>query len=164
MPPFASQSKISSNRRSDRSGFSLVEVILAVGIIATIMVPIVALVGLGLDTIRESHRDVIDSQIVNLVENELSLTDWKSTDNLATIDGQVKKFSRDGISVDREEDAVYAAKILVDAVRIESSGPSADYARRVEVRLTSVPATITSRFDNRQFYRRYSILVARLGQ
>ena len=128
------------------------------------MVPIIALIGAGLDSLREGHRDVVASEIVSLISSELSLTDWDKTDNLENMNGEVKSFTRDGTATDKAGDAVYAAKIYVQGASADAIDPGQDYARRVELRLTSVPASVGSRFDDRKYYRRYSILVARLDK
>ena len=57
-------------------GFSLVEVLLALGVVTFAMIPVLGLMPIGLNTFRDSMNTTISSQIAQGVANELQQTDF----------------------------------------------------------------------------------------
>ena len=69
--------KTSHYSRNQR-GFSLVEVTIALGIIAFALTTLMAMLPLGLGSMHDSKRDTIDARIVQDLTSQLQATDWSS--------------------------------------------------------------------------------------
>ena len=65
--------RIASAKRSTKA-FTLVETVLAMGIVVFAMLPILGLVPVGLGSLREAISSTVESQIVQAVSNEILLT------------------------------------------------------------------------------------------
>ncbi len=57
--------------RSASSGFSLVEITLALGIVAFVLIAVLGLFSVGLDSSRRSASDTVISQVVNQVLSDI---------------------------------------------------------------------------------------------
>ena len=82
--------------RPRRQGFSLVEVTVAMGIVATVLVALLALLPYGMDSIREAKSTQVQARIANEIISELQVADWGSSptySKLAEYDGIVRGFS-----------------------------------------------------------------------
>ena len=62
----------------DRKGFSLIEVTLAVGIVSFAILPVMALLPIGLNINRQSIEATVSSQIIARITRELQQTDFSS--------------------------------------------------------------------------------------
>jgi uncharacterized protein (TIGR02598 family) len=71
-----------------QSGFSLVEVVLALGIVSFSLLPMLALLPTGLESIRESANETALSAIIGKARAELNLADWSQVSGSLT--GSIK--------------------------------------------------------------------------
>lgn len=62
--------------RPVKGGFTLIETILAIGIVAFAMLPILGLVPVGLNNLREAISFTAESQIIQSLSNDILLTDY----------------------------------------------------------------------------------------
>jgi uncharacterized protein (TIGR02598 family) len=81
LPLFRPSFPVSRPRLRARRGFSLVEVVLAVGILSCSLVTMLALVPMGLTTMRESKDSVLQGEIVQRLRGRAALTDFKRLQN-----------------------------------------------------------------------------------
>lgn len=65
-----------SSSTARRAGFSLIEIMLAMGVISIAMVGLMGLVPLGLKTFKESVHVTVQSQILQTLISEAQLQDW----------------------------------------------------------------------------------------
>jgi len=72
----------SRNRRRN-SGFSLVEVVLAVGVVAFAFIPLLGLVPMGLNASRQAIDTTVEAQIVQQMTGQAQQTDFSQLANLA---------------------------------------------------------------------------------
>lgn len=93
-------------RRS--SGFSLIEVVIAIGIVASVLVALLGLFGLGMDTMREAINEQVEARIMQSVNSDLQASDF---DRLQDMESEQYFFDEEGTRVRSGRDAVYAAKI-----------------------------------------------------
>jgi uncharacterized protein (TIGR02598 family) len=68
-------------RRDHRAGFSLVEVVLAVGVAAFALVTLMALLPAGLNTFKGSMNTSMGTQIAQRVFNDLQISDFSSIES-----------------------------------------------------------------------------------
>lgn len=74
-------------RKSLRRGFSLVEVVLAIGVVAFAFVGIFALLPVGLGVFREAIDTSVSSQIVQRVVSDAQVADFETLTNPSTSSG-----------------------------------------------------------------------------
>ncbi|HSJ03745.1 MAG TPA: Verru_Chthon cassette protein B [Verrucomicrobium sp.] len=84
---------ISANRHH-RRGFSLVEVVLAVGIAATTVVLLISLLPSGLDQMRASSNQMATARILRWISQDLQMRDFDEWANTAS--GIIYKFDAGG--------------------------------------------------------------------
>ena len=71
-------------KQKGNGGFSLTEVLLALGIVAFAFIPVLGLLPVGLDASRQAIDATIEAQIVQQLSNEVLQTDFSSLGELAT--------------------------------------------------------------------------------
>jgi uncharacterized protein (TIGR02598 family) len=62
------------------SGFSLVEIVVAVGIVATVMVALLGMIPTGLNTVNEAADTMAEIRIAQQLISEVQMTDWDDID------------------------------------------------------------------------------------
>src|SRR4051794_32386034 len=78
--PIQSNSLISKATRA-KSAFSLVEVVLALGICSFAMIAIVGMIPMGLTTFRSAMNTTAQSQIVQRIAGDLLLSEYQNLDS-----------------------------------------------------------------------------------
>lgn len=150
-------------------GFSLVEVTLALGIVAVGMLAIVALLPVGEETLRLSANDTAQTRIVQELSARLQASDWDQTNNLAAYQDQLFYFDRQG----NQTSATATETIFTAQLQVPTAGlqlPSADDSctndnlRQVGVKITALPAGISDRLSNPLKFRQFSLLAAKMSR
>ncbi len=65
------------HQRRANSGFSLVEIVVAVGIVATVMVALLGMIPTGLNTVNEAADTMAEIRIAQQVLGEVQMTAWE---------------------------------------------------------------------------------------
>lgn len=105
--------------RSNRSGFSLVEVTLAMAIAAVALVTLLGLIPQGLSTMREAGDLAIGGRIHQQVLNEIQMADFDSIDNFDGMiiyydaQGEELESSLGGANATPTPGTVYTARVRV---------------------------------------------------
>lgn len=161
------------------SAFSLVEVTVAMGIVATVLVALLALLPYGMDSIREAKSTQVQARIANEIISELQVADWGSEPayrKLAEYNGVVHRYDSEGTRIDdkadkNKQDTIYKAMIEVpvqDKVRLRGMPTdSGRYARRVVVKVAFAPGDKQVDFGSDKYplpYRSYSSQIVKLGR
>jgi len=139
------------NNPTRNHAFSLVEVTLALGILAFGLVSVIGLMPVGLNTFRQSINISVGSQISQRVMNEKRQTDF--TTLISSTSAEYRYFSDEGdeIAEANKADAIFVARIAVtNSVAVPSSGSSRfmNYSlAKVEVRLAHSPGGIKTQVD-----------------
>ncbi len=111
LPPQATRLPGSKIRRC--AAFSLVEVVLAVGIVGSVFTVLTGLMATGLTTFRQSSDRMISAQISQAILSEVSRSDWASLVDVSS--GEPKSFSVGyfngaGEKVSSSGEAIYIAR------------------------------------------------------
>lgn len=142
VPPLASFPPVFSGkgcleRIREHRAFSLVETVLALGVASFGMITLLGLIPLGLKTSRDAIDITTQSQIVQLIRNQIQLTDFSNMDQLND-----RKFYYDdqGLEVDEGSPShLFTATLVVgdmNAFNTTSMLPK-EVARVVTIHLSS---------------------------
>jgi uncharacterized protein (TIGR02598 family) len=111
---------LAHNRR--QAGFSLVEVVMALGIAAFCLVALLGLMPVGLKTVRDARGDALQAEILKAMGNIAQQTDYSLLGNLA---GKKYYFDINGLLVtSTSADAIYEAVLSTGTVSVPSSSTS----------------------------------------
>lgn len=160
-------------------GFSLVEVTVAMGIVATVLVALLALLPYGMDSIREAKSTQVQARIANEIISEIQVADWGSEPTykkLGDYDGMIRHYDSEGTLIDDKADqdkgdTIYKVKIEIPMTeRVRLRGMPTDsgrYARRLIVKVAFAPGDKQVDFESDQYplpYRSFSSQVVKLGR
>ncbi|MEM0895518.1 MAG: Verru_Chthon cassette protein B [Verrucomicrobiota bacterium] len=103
--------------RPPARGFTLAEVILSMGIIASVSIPMVALLALGLENMRESKGDFMKARIEKHLSSMVTQANWGETNLLKDFDSMEWEYDGQGTPIeDRGDvDPIYVARVGIDA-------------------------------------------------
>ena len=96
--------------QGNREAFSLVEVVIAIGIVAFAFVAILGLLPSGLKTFRQAMDQTIVTRVTQMVGNEAQQADF---DNIINITNPPYYFDDQGDPVTNASKAIYVAQLLV---------------------------------------------------
>lgn len=116
-------------------GFSLVEVTLALGIVAFALIPLLALVPMGLTAAQSAIQQTAQTHIVQKIASDLSML---SFDDIDTYVVQPATFDADGRPTDVATDVIYRATMT----RKDAVFPGSTALSDVEMQLQQVVVTI----------------------
>lgn len=112
--------RIAHNRR--HAAFSLVEVVMALGIAAFCLVALLGLMPVGLKTVRDARGDALRAEVLKAMGNIAQQTDYSLLGNLA---GKKYYFDINGLLVNSTSaDAIYEAVLSTGTVNVPSSSTS----------------------------------------
>lgn len=125
-----------SQRRKNSRGFSLVEVVLALGILVFCLVALLGLIPSGLQSFRAAMTLTVESQIAQSISGDLQLTDFTNLKTMLATDVE-RHYDDQGIEVESGSPlTVYTATIsLNDLVSPANLPPEA--IRNVQIRIVN---------------------------
>lgn len=143
-------------------GFSLVEVVLAIGVVALAFIPIFSLLPAGLTTFRQAIDNSLGSQIVQRLVGDAQQTDYATLIATATYQ---RYFDEQGNEVTSDKDYLYTAEISVNALTElpNASVPPTGSLTTVTIKLANNPSHKPSPFGpaSRVPYTTYTALIAK---
>lgn len=130
-PPRALNYGLSRHARYFIRGFSLVEVVIALGIVCVAFIPLMGLLATGLNVFQGSMDQTVASQIVQRLGNEAQGSDF---DAVSTPSG-FRYFNAESgeLSVTKQSDAIYVSRM---AVLEEAASP---YMKRLVIQVARNP-------------------------
>jgi uncharacterized protein (TIGR02598 family) len=127
--------------RMDVRGFTLAEVMIALGIVATVMVGLLGMIPLAVRSVRESANLAISARIAEEIISNIQMADWKDIDQ--DWKGQVLKFDNEGLPFvgSKGQFVSYEAKVDLPSERVEAGDVKyrAVYLRKVNVSVEYTP-------------------------
>ncbi|MEM0895962.1 MAG: Verru_Chthon cassette protein B [Verrucomicrobiota bacterium] len=144
-------------------GFSLVETVIAVAIVATVMISLLAMLPVGLDSLSEAKKTDIQARIMQTIVSEVQMTGWKLNEgfeaNLATkFPSQVRYYDDEGNELETDDHRlrIYTARVRMLPSGFQLPGEAAHiknlpvnpFLRTLLVEITSIPGVDTSFFDD----------------
>ena len=124
-------------KRKAASGFSLVEITMALGIIAFAFVTIFGLLPAGLNSFRKAMDISIGTQIVQRLINEAEQTDFLVLIKQPSVE---RYFDDQGTELSEARGAIYHAILRVKKNTTFPSAPSNDYIATVTVQVANNPS------------------------
>lgn len=150
------------SRTAHHSGFSLVELVLAIGIVSFAFVSLFALLPAGLTTFRKTMDTTIGSQIVHRIINEAQQTDYTTLINTPTLD---RYFDDQGNEVNSLDNSIYTVEVSITAPTPlpNTSTPDSTSLATVIVKFANNPAHKATPFDvaGPNSYSVYSAVIAK---
>lgn len=126
-------------KRKQRQGFSLVEVVLAMGILVFCLVALLGLIPMGLQSFRSAMTMTVEAQIAQSVSSDIQLTDFS---NLQTMLNPAAKYYFDdqGMAVDASSsNLIYTATVTLENLDSPANLPD-DVIRNVRIEITNKTA------------------------
>ncbi len=114
-------------RHHSKSGFSLVELSLAIGIIAFALIPIMALIPLGLNAASEAIEQTSIAQIVRQIRGDLEKLDFETLPGYIAAE---QRFTREGEPASSDDEAVY--RVTLTAASGSYPGASANIEQQLQ--------------------------------
>jgi len=99
-----------------RRGFSLVELVMALGLVSFVLVGLLGLMPIGLNTMRDARGDSLRAEIIKSVANTAQQTDFSL---LGTLNGAKYQFDANGLL--NSTNAIYEAVLSTGSVSVPSS-------------------------------------------
>ena len=126
--------------RKATSAFTLVEVVIAIGIISTVLIALVGILPVGVSTVQKAKNLSIEARIAHNIIGEVQLSDWE---NLQQFNGETRYFDDQATELDNgvaDPRQVYSALIEIPEQdpTIPGARPNPNL-RRVIVKVTDRP-------------------------
>ena len=129
------------NNRS-QSAFSLVETVIAVGITATVIMTLLALLPIGLDKLRSASLTTSEAQIRQTVVSNYKMLDWDEVEDQATSGiGRDFYFDEQGAPVPQsDENMLYGARVWVgENIKLSGDVLENEFLRQLTIHITDRP-------------------------
>jgi uncharacterized protein (TIGR02598 family) len=136
--PSAGVHRFRHGSRGRNAGFSLVEVVIAVGIVAFAFIPMLGLVPMGLNTSRQAIDTTIEAQIIQQMTGQAQQTDFSQLATLAT--STVTCFDANG-NVTSANSAIYKASF---SPPVNTTLPGGSTTTRLDTMTIYILSTRTS--------------------
>ena len=134
------------------------------GIVATVMIALLALLPYGMDNIREAKGTQVQARIANEIIGELQVADWGKEPNypkLNEYDQKILRYDGEGTLIEdtsdkNKQNTIYKAKIEVPVTKevlLPGQGGQKDqgrYLRKVTIKVAFAPNDREIDFNSRQ--------------
>ena len=153
------------------SAFTLIEVTIALGICATVMMALLGLLPMSLDQMRDARNMTAVARISEDIINDVQLMAWA---DMELLNGEKREYDDQGtrirsITVDRGQN-IYTAEVEVELEGIyvpgESETPN-DYAKRITIYIgpaRGADVNMKSLAETNNRYTKVSTIIARMDE
>ncbi len=122
------------NARSACAGFSLVEILIAIGLVTFALLVIFSLMPAGMATLHDANRQIIETEIYNAFGSDLASTPFRQLTNYVTGTNFPSYFDNEGNKVPSASNAVYIVRCGLDDSGFTNSRMNEEL-RRATVRI-----------------------------
>lgn len=164
--------------------FSLIEVVFALGIIATVGVTMIGLLPSGFKNVKEAGDLAVNSRILQSVSSDALTSDWKEYEEQFTADGKLWRYYDDqGNTLDDKgaQNHIYTALIQIADPSSNDSAISAislpgdenmqldrsSDLRKIVIRISNLPGQLgidaLERSDNRSQFTEHSVVISNMS-
>ena len=123
-------------KRRETSGFSLVEIVVAVGIVATVMVALLGMIPTGLNTVNEAADTMAEIRIAQQILGEVQMAAWEDLDQW---DSKPFYYDAEGNKLDTQEGnkVRYTCRVEIEDRVLLPPDQENRYIKRVVVKVSS---------------------------
>ena len=155
-------------------GFTLIETVLAIGIVATVLVALLGLLPTGSDILSEAGRGTVGARIAQQLIGEVQLAEFEDIDQFNNKQRYYNDMGTE-LRTAGDVDRVYTARIEVESGNPPIPGAKeSEYLRRVVIKVSNNPGqpdfsnppeAVEGQDDSyKSRYNRYSTLVVFTGK
>jgi uncharacterized protein (TIGR02598 family) len=129
------------NSRSKRGAFTLIETVIAIGIVSTVMVALMGLIPVGMKMMKEAGVNTVGAGIANKLLGEVQLAEF---DDIQQYNGKIYWFDDMGTKLKASDEEskvnrIYTAKVEVDEENPQIPGAQTNkFLKRVVVKVSNV--------------------------
>lgn len=129
------------NSRSRKSAFTLVETVLAIGIVSTVMIALMGLIPVGMKMMKEAGVNTVGARIANKLLGEVQLSEF---DDIQQYNGKIYWFDDMGTQLKKGEDESKIRRIYTAKIEVEEESPKIPgaqenkFLKRVVVKVSNV--------------------------
>jgi uncharacterized protein (TIGR02598 family) len=98
--------------KRDKRGFSLVEILLAMGVFVTFMLPLIAILSFGIQDFSKSLSKTVESQITQQLYAELQQSPYGDLAVAGRILNRIRYFDHEGNEVSANDPFIFSSFIL----------------------------------------------------
>lgn len=132
--------------REIHSGFSLIEVTLALGIVATVLLTCVAMLGGGINQAREATGRMTSAEISSRLMGELQLAEWNQIESAPALPLRYfDQFGEELTGSAAQQDSIYTAQAVLvpDGATLSTGSVAANpHLRKVLVLVSNRPGAL----------------------
>ena len=123
-------------RRRENTGFSLVEIVVAVGIVATVMVALLGMIPTGLNTVNEAADTMAEIRIAQQILGEVQMASW---DDLDQWDSKPYYYDGEGNKLDSKEGGKvrYTCRVEIESNLVLPNRQQNRYLKRIIVKVSN---------------------------
>lgn len=133
------------NSRSARAGFTLAEVMIAMGIVASVMVALLGMIPLGVRSVREATNLTISGRIAQEVISNIQQANWK--DVIANYNQKKFTFDNEGFAIreGNKSRPSFEARVVIppEEISIGKTKYGTDTLKKVLVEVEFTPDGVT---------------------
>ena len=135
-------------RKRSNKGFTLIEIVVAVGIVATVFVAFMGMLPLGMSTMKEANSITTQARIAQKLIGEMQLSGWRTGSTggsgIRNFDRTERYLDEYGNETENKSDAIYLSSVALspnsnDSRNLPGSSPN-DFLMQVEVKVVYAPA------------------------
>ena len=129
------------NSRSKRGAFTLVETVLAIGIVSTVMIALMGLIPVGMKMMKEAGVNTVGARIANKLLGEVQLSEF---DDIQQYNNKEYWFDDMGTQLKKGQEEskirrIYTAKVEVEEENTQIPGAQPNkFLKRVVVKVSNV--------------------------
>ena len=148
-------------------GFTMVETVIAVGIVATVMLAMVSLLPLGISTLKDASARQADARIVQTLVGVYQMQDWASVEQQETTEAAKDFYFDDkGLLVEKtDQSQIYTARVtIIGPPTVPGDSRPNPFMRRMEIYISDRPLDLGDPFEEDYPTNEHTALIAKIDK